>query len=151
MSGVRIRFSGWGEAVNVLVHGSFLRVTDVINPEMQLCSPSDGVCCECMSYLRKTSALLLQEVVLLELVVAVELMPGLQEFKPAGETPRRTVDPLSLTIGCFTHLLTYRGSFFARTLASNFRPFLATYSASLSMTAWMSGGGGIMAATCGGI
>lgn len=44
---------------------------------------------------------------------------------------------------------TYRGSFLARTLASNFRPFLATYSASLSMTGWMSGGGGMMAAADG--
>lgn len=43
----------------------------------------------------------------------------------------------------------YRGSFFARTLASNFKPFLATYSASLSMTGWMSGGGGMMAGVAG--
>lgn len=43
---------------------------------------------------------------------------------------------------------TYRGSFLARTLASNLRPFRATYSASLSMTGWMSGGGGMMAAAC---
>lgn len=41
---------------------------------------------------------------------------------------------------------THLGSFLARTLASNLRPFRATYSASLSMTGWMSGGGGIMAA-----
>lgn len=40
----------------------------------------------------------------------------------------------------------YRGSFLARTLLSNFTPFRATYSASLSMTGWMSGGGGMMAA-----
>ena len=45
----------------------------------------------------------------------------------------------------------YRGSLLARTLASNLRPFLATYSASLSMTAWMSGGGGMMAASGAGI
>lgn len=38
----------------------------------------------------------------------------------------------------------YRGSFLARTLASNFSPLRATYSASLSMTGWMSGGGGMM-------
>lgn len=38
-------------------------------------------------------------------------------------------------------------SFLARTLVSNLRPFLATYSASLSITGWMSGGGGMMAAT----
>lgn len=44
-------------------------------------------------------------------------------------------------------IITYRGSFLARTLLSNFTPFLATYSASLSMTGWMSGGGGMMAAT----
>lgn len=41
---------------------------------------------------------------------------------------------------------THLGSFLARTLASNLRPFRATYSASLSMTGWMSGGGGMMAA-----
>lgn len=40
-------------------------------------------------YLRETSAFLLQEVVLLELVVAVELMPRLQELKPTGEDTRR--------------------------------------------------------------
>lgn len=40
----------------------------------------------------------------------------------------------------------YRGSFFARTLLSNVTPFRATYSASLSMTGWMSGGGGMIAA-----
>lgn len=44
---------------------------------------------------------------------------------------------------------TYRGSFLARTLASNLRPFLATYSASLSMTGWVSGGGGMMAGVAG--
>ena len=38
----------------------------------------------------------------------------------------------------------HRGSFLARTLVSNLMPFLATYSASLSMTGWMSGGGGMM-------
>lgn len=43
----------------------------------------------------------------------------------------------------------YRGSFLARTLASNFRPFLTTYSANLSMTGWMSGGGGMMAGAAG--
>lgn len=45
----------------------------------------------------------------------------------------------------FTESGTHRGSFLARTLASNFTPFLATYSASLSMTGWTSGGGGMMA------
>lgn len=44
---------------------------------------------------------------------------------------------------------TYRGSFLARTLASNFKPFLTTYSANLSMTGWMSGGGGMMAVDAG--
>lgn len=47
------------------------------------------------------------------------------------------------------HKNNYRGSFLARTLASNFSPFLATYSASLSMTGWMSGGGGMMAGSAG--
>lgn len=42
---------------------------------------------------------------------------------------------------------THLGSFLARTLVSNLRPFRATYSASLSITGWMSGGGGMMAAT----
>lgn len=45
---------------------------------------------------------------------------------------------------------THRGSFLARTLASNLSPFLTTYSASLSMTAWMSSGGGIIAGAAAG-
>lgn len=55
------------------------------------------------THLRETSALLLQEVVLLELIVAVELMPGLKEFKPAGEKSRRRDDPPAVTIRKETH------------------------------------------------
>lgn len=44
-------------------------------------------------------------------------------------------------------MFSYLRSFLARTLVSNFIPFLATYSASLSITGWISGGGGIMATT----
>lgn len=112
-------------------------------------------------YLSTCFSFLLQEVIFLELIISVVLMPGLEKFK-SRKIDAQTQSWIIRKIDCALHKDTflhsgqqilceraYRGSFLARTLASNFRPFLATYSASLSMTGWRSGGGGmIAAATC---